>query len=610
MYICVVFLTLKLLMIILTCNKIKNLCFISLIYSYPIFLYAADITSKSGVVDLTPEIIRQDQRINELEKKLADENILLAPQQKIEKLGRDLVIVPETPCFEIKQLSFVINDPLQSKNQNIFNGLRYNLSQPDFIVGQCVGTQSLQNLVKYAQNELIKQGLITTQIVVNPQDLTQGHLVLNIHAGRIHQILSKDKSVNKIEIFAALPIKNNEILNLKKIDQGLENLKRTSNRDVDIKIEPAVAQDGKELVGFSDLIVTSRPYKKFGLSLNIDNSGSKSTGEYIGSLGISLNNPLNLNDSLNINLSHSLDDWQKDLNRSIYLSYSIPFRNYELSATHNEYRYEQNIAGFNGPILYSGETKQSNLMLSRMISRGAHHKTSIYTKGYHKKNQTFIENTEVNVMHRQTAGWNAGIQHRQYIGNALLDLNLDYRRGTGALNAQSAPEERITIYDPVKEQQILLPAEGYARAPIWSAELRYSQPFTILDHPVQYRLNWRGQFAPKILVPQDRFYIGGRYSVRGFDGELMLSGDNGHYLQQELNWNSPIPATQFYAAIDQGWVNGRNSYSGQRYLMGSVFGTRSYFKGVYLDTFIGHGIKAPKLIKKDWVTGFSLNFSY
>jgi len=592
-------------MIILTCNRIKKLFFISLIYSHPIFLYAAETTSKFGIVDLTPEIILQDQRINELEKKLTDENILLAPQQKIEKLSRDLVIVSEVPCFEIKQLNFVINDTLQRENQNIFNSLFYNLNQPNFVVGQCIGTQSLQNLVKYSQNELIKQGLITTQIVVNPQDLTQGRLVLNIHVGRIHRILSKDKSVKKVEIFTALPIKNHEILNLKKIDQGLENLKRVSNRDVDIQIQPAVAQDATELVGYSDLIVTSRPYKKLGFSLGVDNSGSKNTGEYIGSLGISLNNPLHLNDSLNINLSHSLDDWKKDFNQSFYINYSLPFRNYELSATHNEYKYEQKIAGFDAPILYSGKTKQSNLTLTRIISRGSHHKTSIYTKGYHKENQNFIENIEVGVQRRETTGWNAGLQHRQYIGNALLDLNLDYRRGTGALNAQSAPEERIVdIYGQS------LPVEGYARAPLWSADIRYSQPFTILNQLVQYRLNWRGQFAPKILVPQDRFYIGGRYSVRGFDGDVMLSGDNGHYLQQEFSWNSPIPATQFYAGIDQGWVNGRNSYSGQRHLIGSVFGTRSYFKGIYLDTFVGHGIEAPKVIKKEWVTGFSLNFSY
>lgn len=594
-----------LLMVIMASQKLKKIYFLSIILAYPLCLYAADIPSRSGIVDLTPEIIRQDQRLNELEKKLNDENILLTPKQKTEKLGREHVVVLEKPCFKIKQLHFIINDPIQSKNQNIFNGLFYDLNQPNFVIGQCIGTQSLQNLVKYAQNELIKKGLITTQIVVNPQDLTQSNLVLNIHVGRIHQIISKDKSVSKIEIFNAVPLKNNEILNLKKIDQGLENLKRVSNRDVDIQIQPAVAQDATELVGYSDLIVTSRPYKKLGFSLGVDNSGSKNTGEYIGSLGISLNNPLNLNDSLNINLSHSLDDWKKDFNQSFYIHYSIPFRNYELSATHNESKYEQKIAGFNAPILYSGKTKQSHLTLSRMIGRGTDYKTSIYTKGYHKENQNFIENIEVGVQRRKTTGWNAGIQHRQYLGSALLDLNIDYRRGTGALNAQSAPEERIV--------DILgrpLPVEGYARAPLWSADFRYSQPFNILNHPVQYRLNWRGQFAPKILVPQDRFYIGGRYSVRGFDGDVMLSGDNGHYLQQEFSWNSPIPATQFYAGIDQGWVNGRNSYSGQRHLIGSVFGTRSYFKGTYLDTFVGRGIEAPNRISEEWVMGFNLNFSY
>lgn len=588
-------------------NNFKKLVFLLGSCSISISSYTADFKQQPGVIDLTPETIRQDQRIHELEKNLNNhDNTQLAPQQKNKHLTRNRVIVSESPCFEIKQIQFIINDPIQNKKQNIFNDLIYDLSDPNFIVSQCVGTQSLQNLVKYSQNELIKQGLITTQVVVNPQDLTQGHLVLNIHVGRINQIISKDQSISKMEIWSALPFKKNEILNLKKIDQGLENLKRVSNRDVDIKIEPAVSDDGTEMIGYSDLILTSRPYNKIGLSLNVDNSGSKNTGKYIGSLGVALNNPLGLNDVLNVNLSHSLDNWHKDFNESFYANYSVPLKNYELSATYNEYNYEQQVAGFDKPILYSGKTKQSNLMLSRMINRGPHHKTNFYTKAYHKENQNFIQNLEVGVQRRETAGWNAGLQHRQYLGNALVDLKIDYRRGTGALGAQSAPEERIVdIYNNP------LPVEGYARAPIWSADISYSQPFTILEHPVQYRLNWRGQVAPKILVPQDRFYIGGRYSVRGFDDVLMLSGDNGHYVQQELSWNtSYIPAKQFYAGIDQGWVNGRNSYSGQRHLMGSVFGVRSYFKGVYLDAFVGHGLEAPKIIKKEWVSGFSLNFSY
>ena len=56
----------------------------------------------------------------------------------------------------------------------------------------------------------------------------------------------------------------------------------------------------------------------------------------------------------------------------------------------------------------------------------------------------------------------------------------------------------------------------------------------------------------------------------------MLSGDNGQYLQQEISVNTKIPNTQMYVAVDQGWVNGKNSIAGQRHLMGSVVGLRSY----------------------------------
>ncbi|WAU72331.1 hypothetical protein O1450_09345 [Acinetobacter sp. TR11] len=44
------------------------------------------------------------------------------------------------------------------------------------IIGKCIGTQSLQNLVRYSQNELLKKGMITTQITAQPQDLNTGIL--------------------------------------------------------------------------------------------------------------------------------------------------------------------------------------------------------------------------------------------------------------------------------------------------------------------------------------------------------------------------------------------------------------------------------------------------
>jgi hemolysin activation/secretion protein len=552
----------------------------------------------------TPQIVRQEQRLNELQKQSSYENSTISPKIK-ESNNKTKIIVNEDSCFKINQLKFIIDDPLEETNQKKFNFLFFDLSKDDFIIGKCIGTQSLQNIITYTQNELIKKGYITSQVIVNEQDLSQGLLILNLQVGRIHKILAKDKSVSKLEIFNAFPIDNNDVLRLPKIEQGLENLKSVSRRKTEIKIEPALADDGKALNGYSDLVITSKQDKKFGLNLGFDNSGTKSTGRYLGNIGLVLNNPLHINDSFNINLSHSLDNWNKDLNKSFYASYNIPFKNYNLLTSYNEYTFEQNTPGYYGPIAYIGKTKQTNITLSRLISRSTSYKTSLYIKGYHKTNRNTYGGINLVSQQRTTTGFNIGIQHHQYLGDALLDMSLDYRKGVGALDAERAPEERIL---DINNKQ--MPVQGYARAPLWSADIRYSQPFAVFKHPVLYRLNWRGQYAPKILVPQDRFYIAGRYSVRGFDGDLSLSGDNGQYLQHEFSWNSPIPATQFYTGLDQGWVNGRNSIAGNRHLIGSVIGTRSYLKNVYLETFVGHGIQAPKMIKKQWVTGFSLNFSY
>ncbi|AHB91292.1 hemolysin activation/secretion protein [Acinetobacter baumannii ZW85-1] len=465
-----------------------------------------------------------------------------------------------------------------------------------------MGTQSLHNIVNYAQNELLKKGFITSQIVVSPQDLNQGNLNLSIQIGRLNKIVIQEGKISSLQLKTGLPFKAGDIVNLKRLDQGLENLKRVYA--VDMQITPATAQD-KELTGYSDLILKLQPLQKVNFNLSVDDSGNQDTGIHMGNMGLGVNNPFHLNDILSLNVGHSLDDFHEDLNRSYFINYQLPVGYYDLGLSYNDYQYSQRrLVSKDYPIIYHGNSQQANLNLSRVISRSGQHKTSVYGKLYHKESQSFMNDIEVEVLHRKTSGWNLGFQHRQYLGNAVLDGSIDYRRGMG-VEARTAAEEKI-----IDVNGNHLPVEGYSRAPLLSADLRFSTPFLLLEKPAQYRLNWRGQYAPKILVPNDRFYIGGRYSVRGFDGELMLSGDNGQYLQQEISLNAPIPNTQFYMAVDQGWVNGRNSIPGQRYLLGSVLGLRTYQNSFYLDAFTGRGLIAPDSIKKDWVTGFSINLSY
>ncbi|MFX8078990.1 ShlB/FhaC/HecB family hemolysin secretion/activation protein, partial [Acinetobacter baumannii] len=92
----------------------------------------------------------------------------------------------------------------------------------------------------------------------------------------------------------------------------------------------------------------------------------------------------------------------------------------DFSTSYSRYQYEQNVLGANSVLRYHGLSEQGNLNVSRVLSRSGQHKTTLYGKLYHKQNSNFIDDIEIEVQRRRTSGWNAGIQHRQYLGDAVL----------------------------------------------------------------------------------------------------------------------------------------------------------------------------------------------
>ncbi|MDR8438646.1 ShlB/FhaC/HecB family hemolysin secretion/activation protein, partial [Acinetobacter baumannii] len=141
------------------------------------------------------------------------------------------------------------------------------------------------NIVNYAQNELLKKGFITSQIVVSPQDLNHGNLNLSIQIGRLNKIVIQEGKISSLQLKTGLPFKAGDIVNLKRLDQGLENLKRVYA--VDMQITPATAQD-KELTGYSDLILKLQALQKVNFNLSVDDSGNQDTGTYMGNIGIGI----------------------------------------------------------------------------------------------------------------------------------------------------------------------------------------------------------------------------------------------------------------------------------------------------------------------------------
>ena len=122
----------------------------------------------------------------------------------------------------------------------------------------------------------------------------------------------------------------------------------------------------------------------------------------------------------------------------------------------------------------------------------------------------------------------------------------------------------------------------------------------------------RGQNPSIALTPQDRFSIGGRYSVRGYDGEMALSGERGWLLRNELSWGLDASSHEAYLGIDQGDVSGPSTQNlVGRYLSGAVIGVRGSWGSLQYDLFVGAPITRPERFSTSaTTTGFSLNYSY
>ena len=114
------------------------------------------------------------------------------------------------------------------------------------------------------------------------------------------------------------------------------------------------------------------------------------------------------------------------------------------------------------------------------------------------------------------------------------------------------------------------------------------------------------------LMPQDLFAIGGRYTVRGFDGESSLMAERGWLVRNDIGWAVGPHGAELYAGLDHGRVGGPSKalLIGDR-LTGAVLGARGAWDRVNYDFFIGTPLRKPEGFRTArWTSGFNLNLNF
>jgi len=490
----------------------------------------------------------------------------------------------ETPCFPINRVELSGQEALPHwlPLQRI----------ADQAQERCLGGKGINLLMSTMQNRIVDHGWITTRVLAPSQDLKSGTLKLTIVPGYIRHVKLTPESDDYIQLYSAFPAHEGNLLDLRDIEQGLENLQRLPTVEASMELLPG------EKPGESDVVITRKQSKMWRIGLSLDDAGTETTGRYQGGVTLSLDNPFSLSDLFYIYASHDLNDKSGKGSKNYTAHYSVPFGYWMLGVTGSDYDYHQTVAGENGDYRYSGKSKNLDVQLSRVLHRSGSQKTTFTYDVLARETRNYIDDTEVGVQHRQTAGWRVGLEHRHYIGQATLDAGVSYQRGTRWFGAQPAPEEYW--------------GEATALGKITQLNAQLDLPFAIGTQNFRYNVQYLRQISNTPLTPQEQFAIGNRWTVRGFDGERTLSASHGWYVRNDLAWRTPLPNQELYLGADYGEVGG---YSADlpvgKHLAGGVVGLRGNAFNTGYDLFAGTPFSKPDGFETSNLTlGFNLNWSW
>lgn len=471
------------------------------------------------------DLIRQEQQ-----------QLLRQSQQQRDDLQRSLSPLPpvesqsETdngPCFYIHKIYIYNATLLSDKKQR-------EIIKPH--LNQCVGMSGIAEITRQISDWYIHQGYITSRAFITEQDLSQGELHISVLEGRLDKITLEGSSSSQLKM--AFPGMEGGILNLRDIEQGMEQINRLRNDPVQIEIHPG------EKSGYSIVNLTATPEFPLSVSLNFDNSGQKSTGT--GQFGGSLtaNNVLGIADKWFISGGRSSDFSSTHDAQNVQAGLSIPYGYNLFDYSYSWSNYLSTIDNNGFGWASTGDSISHRFTTSRVLFRDGDIKTGASIGLTHQISNNSLNDVLLDSSSRKLTSLQFGLNHTQKIFGGVATFNPTFSHGVSWLGAEE---------DNGKNDD--LPKAGFKK---WSLNGSFQLP---VADDLWWLTSFYSQWSPDRLYGSERLTIGGESSVRGFK-EQYLSGDNGGYWRNELNYRlltlPLLGQVSSVVALDGGWLQKDN----------------------------------------------------
>ena len=542
-------------------------------------------------VEQIGETVRKQQlEIREQQDKLQREKLQRELDNDFQQLAPPSPKPPEPetvgPCFDIISITF---QGLQDLPDDLINEIE--LKARPFL-DQCLALAQLSDLIEQLNRLFLERGLVTTRAFLPEQSLNGGELKIRIVVGEVQGYESD--SLTPRNIHWAFPLDAGDVLNLRDIEQGLDQINRLRSNNATIDMLPG-DKPGQTIVN-----VKNNQNFWLGARMSLEGDSIEQGDDYRGRLDVFADDLLGINDALIINGNQSLAEKSHSQSYGYGVDYSFPWRYNLFTLSGNQFNYENIVQGTNRTFVVSGDSQVIDASANRTLYRGQSTKLDGLVGLASKTTNNYIEDARIDVSSRQLSIGRVELRIKQFIGQDMTAF------------ASLAAEHGLRVLGADDDRQGGFPDD---------AQFRKYRFYGALTKPLwrwNVGLTGQYQYSPDRLSASEQVLVASSSLITGFS-DYSLAGDSGGWLKLDIG--SPYVALRFIPGFHtnlafsllKGWVPHRSDSQPQH---GSASAAQIAFtvvgQGLSLNLQVGKRLEAPsynQIKADDPDVGLTLSYS-
>lgn len=476
------------------------------------------------------------------------------------------IVKPKQPdCFQINNIIFTKNRILSKKDEKFLTKDH---------VGKCLTAGQIDGLLKNINNHMASLGYMSSKASLKGKKSANDIEIIIIEGSMDDLLFNKDELSDKTKKLSDINIP-------KKKDSP-----KISPHQIDrLHFKNAVVKTSQQVT--TNQIATKPEESKNLIKTRfmLDDLGSEDTGKTRDTFGIETNNLLHLNETFNISRTANDFDQKKEIgrNNSLNAGFSIPYKNHIISLSYSNYSYL--FRSDEATVVSDGFTISKSVNLETTWFKNNKYKLVSNIGLSNRQAKNYIDEILQTSNSRKSTNFIFSLPNTFYLKNGNIYIKPIYVKG-------------LKILDARKDDPAAPSFSNHAQFNIFRLFSYYSTNFKIpkTEIPANYVINFDAQLADKRLYSNERLYIGGPFTVRGFE-DGSIGGDSGYNIRNELKFNigktlaeftdfSKFPASAkwlhnftvspFY---DYGYIRGKGGFASGR-LSGAGIKTSFNYKKV------------------------------